>query len=63
MSEWEEFFEYQNRLNFSWESMSQYNSDTPCPLFEVQITAEELYQHFKARMEAEAVEENNLKKD
>ena len=47
MSEWEKFFEYQNRLNFSWESISQYN--------EVQITAEELYQHFKARLIDEIV--------
>jgi len=42
MSDWQEWFEHQNRLNFSWESISQHN--------EVRITAEELYQHFKDRL-------------
>ncbi len=45
VSDWQEFFEYQNRLNFGWDSISQYS--------EVTITAEDLYQHFKARMISE----------
>jgi len=39
---WQEWFEYQNRLKFSWTATAQFN--------DYELTAEEMYQAFKARM-------------
>ncbi len=44
---WQEWFEYQNRLKFSWMATSQFN--------DYDHTVEEMYQAFKARIIDEVI--------
>ena len=44
---WQEWFEYQNRLKFNWTAISQYK--------DYDHTAEEMYQAFKARIIDEVI--------